>query len=159
MNIKTMDGDEAFYFLHQGGRLLGCVITHVDDFTITSRKDFVDRVLNLVEVVLTVSMIERDNFCYTGLYISTVKDGIKIKMKDYVDSLQDVGEIRKADKSEDLTKSEIKEFRKITGKISWLANSTRPDLSYTALAMSKKNNSAKISDLRGISRVLKKVRE
>ena len=89
--------------------------------------------------------------------IFTVEDGIEIEMKDYVESLQDVREICKADKNEDFTKSEIKEFRKITGKLSWLANSTRPDLSYTALAMSKKNNSAKISDLRGISRVLKKV--
>ena len=76
-----------------------------------------------------------------------------------MDSLQDVNEIRKASKDKNLTKAELKEFRKITGKISWLANSTRPDLSYTALAMSKKNNSAKMSDLRSISRVLKKVRE
>ena len=46
----------------------------------------------------------------------------------------------------------------MTGKLSWLGNSTRPDLSYTALAMSKKNNSAKIKDLRDISRVLKKAK-
>ena len=78
-------------------------------------------------------------------------------MKDYVESLQDVREIMKADKNKDLNKSEIKDFRKITGKLSWLANSTTTDHSYTALAMSKKNNSAKISDLRGISRDLKKV--
>ena len=65
-------------------------------------------------------------------------------------------EIRKADKDKDLTKPEIKEFRRITGKLSWLA---RPDLSYTTLAMSRKNNSTKILDLRSISRVLKKVRE
>ena len=56
-------------------------------------------------------------------------------------------------------KLEMKEFRKMTGKISWLANSTHPDLSYTALTMSKRNNSARISDLRDISRILKKVRE
>ena len=49
--------------------------------------------------------------------------------------------------------------RKVTGKLSWLADSTRPDLSFTALSMSKKNNCAKISDLHGISRVLKKVKE
>ena len=47
----------------------------------------------------------------------------------------------------------------MTGKLSWLANSTHPDLSYTALAMSKRNNSAKIKDLRDISRVLKKAKE
>ena len=49
----------------------------------------------------------------------------------------------------------MKIYRKMTGKLGWIANSTHPDLSYTALAMSKKNNSAKIKDLRDISRVLK----
>ena len=47
----------------------------------------------------------------------------------------------------------------MTRKSAWLANSTHPDLSYTALAMSKKNNSAKIKDLRDIPRVLKKAKE
>lgn len=53
----------------------------------------------------------------------------------------------------------MKEYRKITGKVFWLANSTHPDLSYTALSMSKKNTSTTISDLRDVSRILKKVRE
>ena len=38
-------------------------------------------------------------------------------------------------------------------------NSTHPDLSYTALIMSKKNKYAKIKDLRDISRILKKAKE
>ena len=52
----------------------------------------------------------------------------------------------------------MREYGKMTSKLSWLANSTCPHLSYTALAMSKKNNSAKIKDLRDISRVLKKAK-
>ena len=88
--------------------------------------------------------------------MKTVDDGIEIEMKDYVDSLEEVKEIRKANRDDPLTRAELKVFRKMTGKLSWLANSTRPDLSYTALAMSKKNNSAQIKDLRDITRVIKK---
>lgn len=73
-------------------------------------------------------------------------------MEDYVDSLEEIKEIRKADR-------ELKQYRKMTGKLSWIANSTRPDLSYTALAMSTKSISAMIKDLRDISRVLKKEKE
>ena len=47
----------------------------------------------------------------------------------------------------------------MTIKLSWLVNSTRPDLSYIAIRMSKKNNSATIRDLRDVNCVLKKVRE
>ena len=53
----------------------------------------------------------------------------------------------------------MKEHREMTGKIAWLANSTRPDLSFTALQMSKNSKEATISDLRDVNEILTKVRE
>ena len=53
----------------------------------------------------------------------------------------------------------MKLYRKMTGKIAWLANSTRPDLCYLAMMMSKKNQGATIVDLRAVNLILKKVRE
>ena len=88
-----------------------------------------------------------------------MEDGIEIEMKDYVDSLEEVKEIRKAVRDDPLTRAELKVFRKMTGKLSWLANFAHPDLSYKALAMSKKNNSAQIKDLRDITRVINKAKE
>ena len=158
IGLKVMEGDEAFYYLHQNGEFMGAVITHVDDFTLAGTKDFIKEVLETVGKELTVSKIERDRFRYTGIDVSAVNDGIEIEI-DYVDILEEIEEIRKADRDEDLTKAELKVFRKMTGKLSWLANSKCPDLSYTALAMSKKNKSAQMKDLRDISRVLKKVKE
>ena len=125
----------------------GAVITHVDDFTITGTVSFIEEVSDMIERELTISKIERDKFYFTGLNVSTKEDRIEIEMADYVASLQDIKDIRKADRDEELTKIEMKEFRKMTGKLSWLANSTHLDLSYMALAMSKKSNSAKISYL------------
>ena len=87
-------------------------------------------------------------------------DVIEVSLEDCTNSLQDVTNIRKVDdRNEPLTKLEMEEYRKMAGKISWLANSTRPDLSFTALQMSKNNKEATISDLRDVDRVLKKVRE
>ena len=159
IGLKVMEGDEAFYYLHRNGDLMGTVITHVDDFTLAGTEDFIEEVLETVSRELTVSKIERDNFRYTGIDVKTVEDGIEVEMEDYVESLEEVREIRKADRDDPLTKTELKVFRKMTGKLSWLANSTRPDLSYTALAMSKKNNSTQIKDLRDITRVVKKAKE
>ena len=81
-------------------------------------------------------------------------------MEDYSKSLKDILEIRKTDdKMEPLSKLEMKLYRKMTGKIAWLANSTRPDLCYLALQMSKNNQGATISDLQDVNCILKKVRE
>ena len=43
------------------------------------------------------------------------------------------------DRADKLTKTELKEYRKYTGKISWLSQGTRPDLSYSALILAKNN--------------------
>ena len=44
--------------------------------------------------------------------MSAVDDGIEIEMEDYVASLEEVKEIRKADRNEYITKAELKVYRK-----------------------------------------------
>ena len=53
----------------------------------------------------------------------------------------------------------MKLYRKMTGKIAWLANSTRPDLCYLAMQMSKRNQGVTIADLRDVNRILQRVRD
>ena len=89
--------------------------------------------LTVIKVVENISQV-------TGLNVKVVSDGIKISMKDYSRSLKDIMEIRKPeDRMELPAKLEMEPFRKRTGQIAWLANSTRPDLCYLAPQMSKKN--------------------
>ena len=73
--------------------------------------------------------------------------------------MEPLKEVRKANRSEKLSRIELQEYRKYAGKIQWLSQGTRPDLSFTALQMAKKNNSATIADLRGIDRVVEKVKK
>ena len=124
MGLKVMDGDEAFYYLHEDGNLKGAVLMHVDDFNLAGTDKFVEEVLEIVDQQLTVSKVERDKFRFTGLSINVMEDGIEVDMDDYMNSLKDIKDIRKAERDEELTKLEMKEYRKVTGKISWLANST-----------------------------------
>jgi hypothetical protein len=79
-------------------------------------------------------------------------------MEEYAKSLEDIENIREAPNEELLTKLELKIYRKMTGKISWLAQNTRPDLSFVALDLSKQNSCAKIKDLKRINVVLERVR-
>ena len=122
-------------------------MTHVDDFYIAGTPNFVKRVIDHIGRELTVSKIEEDCFRFAGLDIKKVDNGIKVSMEDYTNSLEDIKEIRKVeDQNEPLTKLEMKEYRKMTGKIAWLANCTRSDLSFTALQMSKNSKEAIISE-------------
>ena len=53
-----IDGDRAFYFLHEDGHLQEAVLTHVDYFNLAGTEEFVNKVLDQVEQELTVSKIE-----------------------------------------------------------------------------------------------------
>ena len=148
LGLKTVEGDEAFYFRNFDGKFHGSVLTHVDNLEVAGTPKFVEEIISVVEKELTVLKVEEDTFRYTGLDLKIVADGIKISMEDYSKSLKKITEIRKMDdRTEQLTKLEMKLYWKMMGKIAWLANSTRPDLCYEALQMSKNNQGATISDL------------
>merc|ERR1712081_85523 len=114
--------------------------------------------LTILKLKLTVSKVEEDNFRFTGLDVKTKNGKIEISMEDYAESIKEIKEIRKRDRNEKLTTAELKEYRKYTGKISWLAQGTRPDLSYSTLNLAKKNNNAVISDLRNVNRIVEKIK-
>ena len=97
IGLKVMKGDEAFYHLHKDGELVGAVITHVDNFTMAGTDEFIKETLNIIGKELTISKIEEDDFRYTGIDASTIDCGIQLEMKDYIDSLEEVKEIRKAE--------------------------------------------------------------
>ncbi len=159
LGLKTLPGDDAFYYENRDGKLMGLNLSHVDDFTIAGNKEFVERIVNGIKEKFTVSKIEEDKFRFTGLDVKVEDGKVQVSMEDYADSVNEIKEIRKADRTEKLTRAELKEYRKYTGRISWLSQGTRPDLSYSALKLAKKNNSATIADLRSVNKIVEKIKK
>ena len=62
------------------------------------------------------------------------------------------------DNDRPLTVQEYKEFRGAIGKLNWLQESTRPDLSYDTLGLSMKNRSATEGDLKKMNKVIRKAK-
>ena len=154
LGLKTLPGDDVFYYENKNGKLMGLNLSHVDDFTIAGDVEFVRRIVKGIQERFTVSKIEEDKFRFTGLDVKAENGKIQVSMEDYADLVEEIKKIRKADRTENLTKAELKEYRKYTGKISWLSQGTRPDLSYLALMLAKKNNIATIADLRNVNKIV-----
>ena len=72
--------------------------------------------------------VMKKTFRPTGLKFRLTTRGIDISMGDYVRSMEDIISIQKANGDKSFTKLELNEFKKMTGKLSWLAKFTRPDL-------------------------------
>ena len=109
LSLKTIEGDEAFYFRNIDGRFYRDVLTHVNDFEVAGTPEFVKEIILVVEEELTVSKVKKYTFRYIGLEVKIVSDGIKISMEDYSKSLKEITEISKTDdRNESLTKLEMK---------------------------------------------------
>ena len=62
IGLRVLEGDEAFYYVHTDGKLIGAVITHVDDFTLAGTEEFAKEVINTVSEELTVSKNREGKF-------------------------------------------------------------------------------------------------
>ena len=155
--LLSLSGDEAFYYRRENDSLVGCVLTHVDDFFIAGTDQFIESLTNRIKNNLTISKIEDDEFRFTGIDIVRSSEGVTVSMEDFAASIGEIEEVRKGSKTEPLTLMEMKLYRKFTGKVSWLAENCRPDLCYYALEMSKRNAKATLGDLRKINRIVKKI--
>lgn len=58
--------------------------------------------------------------------------------------------------NERLSNQKFKEYRALTGQLSWAAENTRPDISFDARELSTKNKDATYEDLKYANKVLKK---
>ena len=119
LGLKTLPGDDAFYYENRDGNLLGVNLSHVDDFTIGGKEEeFVKMIVKGISKKFTVSKVEENQFRFTGLDVKVEKGKIEVSMEDYAKSVEGIEEIRKADRNEKLTKLKLNEYRKYTGKIS-----------------------------------------
>ena len=66
LGLKTLPGDDAVYYQHKDGKLIGMILSHVDDFMIAGTKGFVNRIIKGIKKKFTVSKIEENNFRFTG---------------------------------------------------------------------------------------------
>ena len=86
------------------------------------------------------------------------EEKLELSIEDYVNALEEVP-VGPAKKKELLNNDEMKLFRKLTGRISWLATNCRPDLSFNALKMSMISKEAKIEDLKYANSVVQKAKQ
>ena len=157
--LKTVKGDEAFYYKFDGKKLEGMVLTHVDDFSMAETHGFLDELEKKIRKELNVSKVEKNKYRFTGIDIEKKKDGIVMSMEDYAESIEEIKEIRKEKKTEMLMKIENKLYRKYVGKISWLTENCRPDLAVTALKMARKSGKATVGDLINVNSVVKRIKQ
>ena len=156
LKMKSLSGDDALFYLIEDGKLIGMCNLHVDDFLIGGTPDFLNRIERKLKGRFTFGKIELQKFKYTGLNIEQNEEGIFIDQNEYIQSIKPIEIVKCKDKNEKLSAKKFKEYRALTGQLSWAAENTRPDIAYDVRELSTRNKAATYEDLRTANKVLKK---
>ena len=108
-----------------------------------------------------ISHENEDTFSYIG--VRTFQDSdfsIKIDQSTYVNSIRPIplNQERLKDIHSQLSEGEIKLLRSALGQLNWLANMTRPDISFTVSNVSSHIKQATISDIKEVNKLTKHVK-
>ena len=90
MGMKSVTGDDAFFYLNKKGKLHGLCVLHVDDFLIGGDSYFYDIVQNNLVDKFTFGKIEMEQFKFTGLNIQQTEEGIHVDQDEYVKSIKPI---------------------------------------------------------------------
>ena len=158
-SLKPLTGDPAIFFYRVNHKLEGIINLHGDDILAVGSEMFFKHVISKIKDKFKFSKIEKDTFRFCGNDIKFTKDGIILSQDDYINSIEELQVKRFEDQERPLTKSEFKQYRGATGKLSWATSQTRPDLGYDSLEMSYSNRDAKIKHMKAANKNIKKAKE
>ena len=150
--------DEALFFWHSENELKGAIAGHVDDFFWSGNNDMKLSVIDPVTAAFQISSESCDNFNFLGLDVNKNGGVIEVDQSVYIESIPYVTCSDMKEKFRFLTEDEKISLRSAIGQLSWLANQTRPDISYEVCQLSVRYKHAQVLDILNANKPLKKLR-
>ena len=159
LGCSKVTGDDALFVFHNNSGLQGLACFHVDDISLAGSLEFEDKVIQKLLQKFTFGKMEKHKFRFTGLDIEENDKSICINQNQYCESLCEMTIINNKEKERELNKKEYMEFRGLVGKLNWLQECTRPDLSFDSLSMSMKTKKATVADVSKLNKIIRKAKE
>jgi len=158
LGCQTSDLEPAMFLYQVNGTLRGFILTHVDDFLYGGDDLFEDKIIKPLSAKYHTSRLESGTFRYVGINIVQGTDKVVLHQNDYLQGLSDDDlptPTRESDR--DLNSVEYSLFRSLVGKLNWLSNGTRPEMSFKTIDLSTKFAHATTAHLRDAVKTVKKL--
>ena len=159
LGCKVCVYDKAMFYYCINNKLAGLILMHVDDFIFCGCQRFMNEVLKPLKSKYDISKHETDMFKYIGIKVVQDDRSIVLNQDHYINCVEPVNvkAKRQEETDEKLTREEQIQYLSLLGKISWLAQITRPDLKYDAYHYARYNKSATVQNLLDLNGVVSKV--
>ena len=162
LGVQCSRVEPSLFFWHFNNRLEGLLISHVDDFCWGRTDNFKNKVIDPLKTVFAIGTEFEKTFKYLGLNITQKKKyNINIDKIQFIDEINqiEISRERTKNKSDKLTDDELKSYRTLIGQLSWAANRTRPDISFSICELSSAVKNATVDHLLQANKVLKNIQD
>ena len=153
--------DQGIFYSHVNGVLSGIVILFVDDILWAGISIFEEK----IEAFKSVVQIGSENsnaFTYVGIRLVQKDDmTIVIDQNTYSASLDPIplDKGRASTPHATVSEAERRAIRGAVGQLNWLANITRPEISFQVSSIGSKIKDATVSDIKEVNKVIGYVKE
>ncbi len=153
--------DPAMFFLKEGDRLVGMIVSHVDDFLHCGEERFEKEVMARLRERFLAGKLESGHFRYVGFDILQQKEGITLDQTGYVEEMEctTLNPQRAAQKQDLLTPAELTVLRGLVGRLNWTVQGSRPDMAFEMVELSTKFRKGTVSDLARAIKAVRKLKE
>ena len=152
--------DNALYLWFDNDKLMGMLVSHVDDFAFCGNSKFHNSVIKELKTTFQISAHEAGTFKYLGLSVSQDSSGVLVHQDSYIPSITPVSihKERYSKRDEVLTSEEKTKLKKLSGQMLWVSSQTRPDLSYETCIMSNTGNKPTMKMIHDANKALTKLK-
>ena len=151
--------DPALFYLKERGHLCGIIVSHIDDF-LHAGEAILD-VMQKFRRKFLAGRLECGQFRYVGFQMCELKNGIMLDQNEYVKELDTlmITPQRATQKNDQLTSCEYSMLRGLVGKINWVVQGTRPDVSFDMVELNTKFRKGVVGDLQRSIKVIRKLKD
>ena len=158
IGLREVSGNTALFTMHDEGKLIGLVCSHVDDLLMAGNQRFKKLVSDQILKSFLFSKVEWNKFKYLGCEVTKLDNGdISLNQNKYIQKLEEV-HLPSGRNSWKVNEAERKTIRKVVGELLWVSLMTRPDLSFEVNRLSANITVATIRDLKDAKLLIEKAK-
>ena len=146
-----------FIWKKDNGEVRGMVCIHVDDFLFGGDESFEGVIIRL-KGLLKVGEVQCGKFSYVGVGVQQTKNEIFLDQDKYTKKLE-VPDINDFESDREMDEREMAIYRGLVGKLNWLVQHTRPDISFDVSRAGKSFQQGNCLDMRDLIKRTKNAKE
>ena len=160
LSVEICNLDNSLFAWKREGKLEGIICIYVDDFLYAGTENFYKKVILKLKEKFLIGSTESMAFTYVGLSIKSYADGITIDQNQYVAGIDSIptNKKRASEKKDLLSEKEKKQYRALTGQLSWVSTHTRLDIAFETCRASSTFYDAKVEDLLRLNKLVERVK-